>query len=77
LHAMPAEFIVGDKVIICNQRHYGITHIQTDATGVFIDANDAGTNFFPVDVRRLNLSTAGDQYMEFTFLAENFSPYRV
>ena len=76
LHAMPAEFTVGDKVIICNQRHYGITHIQTDATGVFIDANDAGTNFFPVDVRRLDLSTAGNQYMEFTFLAENFCPYR-
>ena len=73
---MPSDLAIGDNVVICNQRHYGISRIQIDATGTFIDANDAGTNFFPVDVRRLDLSTAGNQYMEFTFLAENFGPHR-
>ena len=78
LHALPAEFVVGDKVVVCNGlRPYGISMMITDATGLFIDANAAlTTNDFFIDVRRLDLSTAYNQYVEFTFTADNFCSHR-
>ena len=78
LHAMPADVAVGDSCVVINGlRPYGICKMQTDATGVFVDANAALTSHnFWIDVRRLDLSTAEAQYVEFTFTADNFCTQR-
>ncbi len=76
LQAMKSAVAVGDSALILNGlRPYGLCKMQTDATARFIDVNAALTSdYFYVNVLRLDLSEAGNEYVEFQFGIENFLP---
>ena len=78
LQGMPQTINIGDKAVVLNGlRPYGTCKMQIDATATFIDLNAAlTTDYFNINVRRLDLSKAGGEYVEFTFDAANFIAYR-
>lgn len=77
LKAMPHTVAADDTAVVVNGvRPYGPAHIYIDAEGMYVDCSDAGTNYFVVYVRRLDLSEAGNEYIEFVFGADNFCANR-
>ncbi len=78
LQATIAAVAVDDSVMVVNGlRPYLTCFMQTDATATFIDTNAALTShYFRINVRRLDLSVPGKEYVEFTFDASNFSAHR-
>jgi len=78
LQGMPHDVAVDDSVLILNGiRPYGTGKMQIDAAAMFIDVNAAlTTDYFNINVDRLDLSEAGKEYVEFTFDAANFIAYR-
>lgn len=77
LKAMPKTIAIGDTAVVINGlRPYGPAHMQIDAEGMYIDCNDAGTNYFIIHVCRLDLSVAGGEYVEFRFNTDNFCATR-
>jgi len=78
LQAMPQTIEIGDTALVVNGlRPYGHCMCQFDAEAMFIDTNAAlTTDFFYINVRRMDLSVAGGEYVEFTFDAANFISYR-
>lgn len=78
LQAMKSTIAVGDKALVINGlRPNGAAKMQTDATGTFVDCNAALTsdNFW-INVLRLDLSTPGNEFVEFQFDGDNFSALR-
>lgn len=75
LRAAPA---VGDTAVIANGlRPCGYSRFQILAEATCINNYaDSSTNNYAVNVVRLDLATAGQEYAEFMFLAEHFSPKR-
>jgi len=75
---MPQTINIGDRALILNGlRPYGHCITQFDATATFIDINAAlTTDYFSINVRRMDLSVPGNEYVEFTFDAANFISYR-
>jgi len=78
LQGMPHDVAINDSVLILNGiRPYGTCKMQIDGAAMFIDVNAAlTTDYFNINVRRLDLSTAGKEHVEFTFDAANFIAYR-
>ncbi|MCK4328789.1 hypothetical protein KAX02_02995 [candidate division WOR-3 bacterium] len=78
LKAMPNTIAVGDTCVVINGvRPYGPARAYIDAEGVYIDASAAlSSNYFIIHVRRLDLSVAGDEYVEFRFDGDNFCATR-
>lgn len=78
LQAMPGKVAVGDKALIVNGlRPYGPCKMQIDAEAMFIDTNAALTSHnFWIHVRRLDLSVAGEERVEFRFDTDNFCAFR-
>jgi len=78
LQGMPQTINIGDRALILNGlRPYGHCITQFDATATFIDINAAlTTDYFSINVRRMDLSVPGNEYVEFTFDAANFISYR-
>ena len=78
LQAMPHTIAIGDTALIVNGlRTYGHCMCQFDAEAMFIDTNAAlTTDYFNINVRRMDLSKPGGEYVEFTFDAANFISYR-
>ena len=78
LQACIAAVAVGDSVVVVNGlRPYGHCMCQFDAEAMFIDTNAAlTTDYFNINVRRMDLSKPGGEYVEFTFDAANFISYR-
>jgi len=77
LQAMPHDVAVGDSALIVGLRTHGTCRMDIDAAAMFVDANhDHTTNWFNINVRRLDLSTPGKEYVEFTFDAANFEAHR-
>jgi hypothetical protein len=72
--AMPADIAVGDIMVAVPLRMWGTCRAYIDTLGVYIDASAALTsNYLLIDVLRLDLSVAGDEYVEFRFNSVNFN----
>ena len=76
--AMPADMAVGDTCVVINGlRPYGYSKMQLDSEATYIDINAAlSSHNHHIDVRRLDLSVAGSEYVEFTFFPETFCTTR-
>ena len=77
--AMKEDVAVGDKCVVMNGLNiFGISKCYIDSTGLYIDCNaELTSNYLLINVLRLDLSEAGNEYVEFQFLAENFCPTAV
>lgn len=76
LQAMPKDMEIGDKAVIVPLRPYGISYVQI-TMGLYVDVSQAAaTNYFTIDVIRLDLRDAGNEYVEFRFNADNFCAAR-
>jgi hypothetical protein len=77
LHAMPRDMEIGDKILCVGVLPFGSCYMQTHSSGMFINtAATAATDYFIIDVVRLDLSVAGKEYIEFRFNADNFTAIR-
>ena len=75
--ALRNETAVGDTAVLVPLRTHGLSTIMFDATtAMFIDCADApvanGADRWGVNVLRLDLETAGNEYAEFCFLGNHF-----
>ena len=80
--AMRNDIAVGDTFVMVPVRSHGYSTVMFDATtAMFIDAADgpvlAGTNRWIIQVVRLDLSVAGNEYCEFLFDSVHFQHYSV
>jgi len=74
LNAAP---VAGDTVVRVNLRPQGLSRMQIGTEGLFIDTGaTVTTNYFLIDVIRLDLSEAGREYVEFRFHACHFDSVR-
>lgn len=77
LQAMPKDMEIGDKILAVGLRPYGTCYMQIHSSGMFINtAATAATDYFIIEVIRLDLSVAGQEYVEFRFNADNFCAIR-
>jgi len=78
LQAIKKELTTSDTAVVLNGfRPYGLSLCQIDATARFFDVNAALTaDYFKINVLRLDLSVAGQEYVEFQFNADNFTAAR-
>jgi hypothetical protein len=73
--AMKADVAIGDKIVAPNLNMFGLSRMQIDSEAQYIDIDAAvTTNYFYINVLRLDLSEAGAEFVEFQFNAENFCP---
>lgn len=72
--AFPYDIATTDTYVFVNGlRPWGMSYMQLDAEGMYIEASAALTaDYYIIDVLRLDLSTAGDEYVEFRFAPINF-----
>lgn len=74
LNAAP---LAGDTMVRVNLRPQGLCNMQIGTEGLFVDVNaDVSAHYFALDVLRLDLSTAGSEYVEFRFNVVHFDPLR-
>jgi hypothetical protein len=72
--ACQKDTAVGDTLVVANLPHWGTGRAYIDAEGTYIDGTAAlTTNYLLIDVIRLDLSVAGDEYVEFRFNPINFN----
>ena len=72
--ALPADVVIDDTCVVANCRYFGTTRAYIDSLGVYIDGSQAvSSNYLIIDVLRLDLSVAGDEYVEFRFNSVNFN----
>jgi hypothetical protein len=65
---------VGDTVVVANLPHWGTGRAYIDSEGLYIDASEALTsNYLLIDVIRLELAEANNEYVEFRFNPINFN----
>ena len=78
LKAMPNTIAIDDTAVVINGlRPYGPALAYIDAEGTYVDCSAAvSTDYFIIHVRRLDLSEAGNEYVEFTFDGDNFCATR-
>jgi hypothetical protein len=74
------DIAVGDTLVVVPLRTHGPSTVMFDATSAsFIDVADApvlaGTNRWAINVLRLDLSEAGNEYCEFMFDAGHFGQF--
>ena len=74
--AFKAAIAVGDTFVVVNGlRPYGMSRAYIDSEGMYIDNNaELTANYLLIDVVRLDLSEAGNEYVEFRFNPVNFMP---
>jgi hypothetical protein len=80
--AMKYDIAIGDTFVCVPMRTFGPSTVMFDATtAAFIDVDDnpvlAGTNRWSIIVIRLDLSVAGQEYVEFRFDIGHFGAYMV
>ena len=80
--AMRNDIAIGDTFVMVPLASVGYSTVMfDDATAMFIDCADgpvlAGTNRWIIQVLRLDLATAGQEYAEFRFDAVHFQHYSV
>ena len=72
--ALPFDGVIGDTLVVANMRAFGTTRAYIDSLGVYIDGSQALTsNYLLIDVLRLDLSVAGEEYVEFRFNSVMFN----
>jgi hypothetical protein len=78
LKAMPKSCAVGDRAVVINGlRPYGPSYAIVDAEGLYINCGAAlSSDYFIIHVVRLDLSVAGQEYVEFRFDTDNFCAKR-
>lgn len=78
LKAMPSDVAVGDTAVVINGlRPYGPSLMQLDAEALYVDCSAAlSSDYYIVHVNRLDLSVAGNEYVEFRFDTDNFCAKR-
>lgn len=71
-----APVTTGDKAVVVNMRPFGISQAQLLATGLtcFDSGTTLGSNYFGIDVVRLDLSEQYHEYVEFRWNIINFYP---
>lgn len=79
--ATKTDVAVGDTGVMVPMRTHGTSTVMFDATtAAYIDCADApvaaATNRWVINVIRLDLSTAGNEYVEFTFNGVHFNRFR-
>jgi hypothetical protein len=76
--AVKEDVAVGDTAVVINGLNtYGVSRMQIDAEARYVECSAALTSdYFIVNVLRLDLSTAGNEYVEFQFNADNFTAAR-
>ena len=70
LQAMPHDVDIGDSAMVVGLRTHGTTRMVIEPNAALT------TNWFNINVRRLDLSVPGKEYVEFTFDAANFEAHR-
>lgn len=72
--AFPYDIATTDTFVFVNGlRPWGRSKMQLDAEGMYIENSAALTaDYYEVDVLRLDLSTSGEEYVEFRFGAVHF-----
>lgn len=72
--AMNHDIAIGDTFVATGLRHFGSSYLQLSATvSLWVEASASpATNYFVVEIERLDLSVAGQEYVEFRFNADNF-----
>lgn len=69
----PRDVAIGDTFVNVQMRPWGESYVQTDAEAMFFDASaNPATNYWIINVIRLDLSEAGREYVEFTFSSDHF-----
>lgn len=72
-HYFPNDIAVGDTFVNVQMRPWGNSYVQTDAEATFFDASaNPASNYWTIDVVKLDLSTAGDEYVLFRFSTDHF-----
>ena len=70
----PFDIAVGDTFVGVPMRPYGPSYVQTDAEATFFNsAATPATNYWHINVLKLDLSEAGNEYVIFTFGADHFT----
>ncbi len=73
--AFPYDVTVGDTFIRVPYRPIGISYAQTDTEATFFDCiSSPATNYFVIDVIKLDLSVAGNEHLLFRFNPIHFDP---
>lgn len=72
--AFPYDITTSDRYVFVNGlRPWGMSYLQFDGESMYVEANSALTSdYYIVDVLRLDLSTSGEEYVEFRFAPVNF-----
>jgi len=76
-YAMPNDVAIGDTFVRVPLRTFGESYVQIGATSSnYIDVSASpATNYFIINVVRLDLSEAGSEFVDFMFDVDNFSIY--
>lgn len=76
--AVKEDTVIGDNIVVLNGLNtYGVSRMQIDAEATYINCAAALTaDYFIVNVLRLDLSRAGNEYVEFQFNGDNFAAAR-
>lgn len=69
--------VAGDKIVRVNLTPQGPCQVNTDSQSLFIDTGaTVSSNYFLIDVVRLDLRIAGSEYVEFRFHGDHFNTLR-
>jgi hypothetical protein len=73
----PFTNVIGDTFAFAALKEFGTCKAQIDALGMFVDSSaDYASNYYYINVLKLDLRKAGEEYVEFTFTADQFAPHR-
>jgi hypothetical protein len=71
----PYAIAIGDTLVAANLRFAGTARVQFDSLSLGVLADAAATSdYFGIEVSRLDLSTAGKEYVDFRFMNIMFDP---
>ncbi len=77
-HYFPYDIAVNDTFVGVAMRAHGVSYVNTDALALYFNAAAApDTNYWIIDVIKLDLSTAGSEYVVFKFNGDHFCKARV
>jgi hypothetical protein len=66
-----------DTLVLAPGRPNGTSYVQVDSESMFINSNgDASTNYYVINVIRMDLSEAGNEYVDFQFGGDHFAKAR-
>jgi len=75
--AFPQDIAVGDTFLRVPLRPIGLSRVQTDANGLFLNvAATPATNYWIINTLELDLTTAGNEHVIFTIHGDHFSSAR-